>query len=219
MSKRGLITDDNIDKVLFDRLQVLDLSMCHVSDACLFKLSNSRHNYLRKVDLNSAKDSNESITSAGLTSLSRACPNLQILYLRRCINITDSGVISISENCPFLVELNIGGCPRITDATLISLGQNCRYLRSFNFSKSEVTDCGVLSLVSGTCATCLKEIHMNGCANLTDESVEAVIQFCPQISILLFHGCPHITEHARNALEELMRAESSAVKQITWTVY
>lgn len=34
---------------------------------------------------------------------------------------------------------------------------------------------------------------MNGCANLTDESVEAVIQFCPQISILLFHGCPHIT--------------------------
>lgn len=75
---------------------------------------------------------------SGLTSLSRACPNLQILYLRRCINITDSGVISISENCPFLVELNIGGCPRITDATLISLGQNCRYLRSFNFSKSEV---------------------------------------------------------------------------------
>ena len=38
-----------------------------------------------------------------------------------------------------------------------------------------------------------QEVHINGCRELTDESVEAILQFCPQINIFLFHGCPKIT--------------------------
>ena len=34
---------------------------------------------------------------------------------------------------------------------------------------------------------------MDGCFEMTDEAVEAAVQFCPNISILLFHGCPKIT--------------------------
>ena len=34
---------------------------------------------------------------------------------------------------------------------------------------------------------------MNGCKNVTDESIEAIVQFCPNINILLFHGCPNLT--------------------------
>lgn len=34
---------------------------------------------------------------------------------------------------------------------------------------------------------------MEHCVNLTDESIEAVITRCPQIRILLFHGCPLLT--------------------------
>ena len=34
---------------------------------------------------------------------------------------------------------------------------------------------------------------MGHCVNLTDEAVEAVLTCCPQICILLFHGCPLIT--------------------------
>ena len=37
---------------------------------------------------------------------------------------------------------------------------------------------------------------MDGCVSLTDEAVEGVMQFCPQISILIFHGCPKITGKA-----------------------
>jgi len=36
-------------------------------------------------------------------------------------------------------------------------------------------------------------MDMSGCASLTDEAVEAVVQLCPQIKILVFHGCPLIT--------------------------
>ena len=34
---------------------------------------------------------------------------------------------------------------------------------------------------------------MNHCSALTDESIEAVIQYCPNVTILLFHGCPNMT--------------------------
>jgi len=34
---------------------------------------------------------------------------------------------------------------------------------------------------------------MDGCRHLTDESVEAVAQFCPNLNILIFHGCSNIT--------------------------
>lgn len=196
---------------------VLDLSMSQVTDTCLFKLSRCRN--LRKIDLNSAKESNQAIGSDGVISLSRSCPMLQVLYLRRCINLTDDAVIAVSQNCPALVELNCGGCTNLTDASLEALGQNSQHLKSVNFSNAQVTDSGVLSLVSGKCSNSLKEIHMNNCVNLTDEAVEAVVQYCPQISILLFHGCPKTTENARIALEELMTGSTSRVRQITWTVY
>lgn len=38
-----------------------------------------------------------------------------------------------------------------------------------------------------------QEIHMDGCVEMTDEAVEAALQMCPNLSILLFHGCPKIT--------------------------
>uniref|UniRef100_A0A2K6KV84 Antagonist of mitotic exit network 1 homolog n=4 Tax=Colobinae TaxID=9569 RepID=A0A2K6KV84_RHIBE len=34
---------------------------------------------------------------------------------------------------------------------------------------------------------------MGHCVNLTDGAVEAILTYCPQIRILLFHGCPLIT--------------------------
>lgn len=39
----------------------------------------------------------------------------------------------------------------------------------------------------------LQELDMSGCANLTDESVEGLLQACPLLKILLFARCPKIT--------------------------
>lgn len=79
-----------------------------------------------------------SFSFQGVTSLSESCPNLQVLFLRRCINLTDAGIISVSEKCTSLVELNVGGCLLLTDASLQALGQNSKHLRSCNFSKATV---------------------------------------------------------------------------------
>jgi len=39
----------------------------------------------------------------------------------------------------------------------------------------------------------MKEIHMDRCHQLTDDAIEALTYFCPNIRILIFHACPNIT--------------------------
>ncbi|KAI8791967.1 protein AMN1 isoform X1 [Biomphalaria glabrata] len=218
MSKRGLITDDNIDKVLYSRLMSLDLSISQVSDACLFKLSNMKQLY--KIDLNSFKEANETITSTGIMRLSESCPNLQIVYLRRNIKLTDEAIVALSKNCPRLRELNVGGCMLLTDVSLRALGEYSHHLKSLNITSTQVTDSGVYCLCQGLCAQVLTEIDISGCRSLTDDTVELLIMMCPMIRILLFARCPNITEKSRVALEEkLEMLEGGKMKQISWTIY
>ncbi|XP_070543645.1 protein AMN1 homolog [Ptychodera flava] len=216
LSKRGLLTDDNISKVIHDRVKVLDLSECDVTDDGLQAITLCKQ--LRKLDLNAAKENRTSITTRGVQLVAQSCPILQTVYLRRCLNITDDAVISLSQCCRQLMLLNIGGCRQITDASLEALGKHCRMLKSVNFCKTKVTDDGVISLVTGCCKQSLTEIHMNHCIRVTDESVEAVMECCPRISILLFDGCPLITDRSRQALEELSGPQTH-MKQVTWTIY
>ncbi|XP_052811039.1 protein AMN1 homolog [Mya arenaria] len=217
MSKRGLLNDDNLGKVLHSKVRTLDLSDCDLSDRGLQAICQCTH--LQKIDLNASKESRTNITSDGICQLGQSCHHLQTLYLRRCLNITDVAIETVSRSCPQLRLLNIGGCNNITDRSLQALGQNCKFLKSVNLSNTQITDVGVMQLVSGQCAKTLMEIHINGCQGVTDEAVEAVMQFCPQINILIFHGCPNITEQSRQALEDLTLSRSSPMKQVTWTIY
>lgn len=74
----------------------------------------------------------------GIKKLLSACPHLQTVYLRRCLNLTDDAIISLSQHCSQLRYLNIGGCRLITDKSMEALGQNSKFLRSINFSKTKV---------------------------------------------------------------------------------
>ncbi|XP_078583665.1 protein AMN1 homolog [Branchiostoma floridae x Branchiostoma japonicum] len=216
MSKRGVIRDDNIGKVVHQKMRELDLSESEVSDLSLEQLSVCRN--LRKIDLNAVKGNTTTVTTAGILSLVRSCHLLQVVHLRRCIEVTDDAIVALSENCRQLMCLNIGGCAKITDRSLDALGQNSRMLRSINFGHTKVTDDGVISLATGKCRQCLTEVHMDGCQLLTDDAVEVIMESCPRISILIFHSCPKITDRSRVALEELS-GPNSKMKQVTWTIY
>ncbi|KAK2179107.1 hypothetical protein NP493_513g01000 [Ridgeia piscesae] len=217
MCKRGLITDANIAQVIHSRTKVLDLSECDISDCGLSHIAKTCK-LLIKIDLNSAKANRTTVSSAGVCILATSCPHLQVVYLRRCPHVTDDAVVAIARHCPQLRELNVGGCSQLTDVSLEALAAS-RHLSSVNFSRANVTDAGVLSLVAGDCGASLKEVHMNHCGALSDEAIEAVLQCCPNITILLFDGCPKLTERSRIALEESEQANQSKMRQITWTIY
>ncbi|KAI0208447.1 antagonist of mitotic exit network 1-like [Lamellibrachia satsuma] len=178
-------------QVIHSRTKVLDLSECDIGDIGLSHIA-STCKLLIKIDLNSAKASRTAISSEGVCDLAKNCPHLQVVYLRRCHHVTDDAVVAIARRCRQLRELNVGGCCQLTDTSLEALAAN-HYLTSVNFSRANVTDAGVLRLVSGECGASLKEVHMNNCAALSDEAIEAVMQYCTNITILLFDGCPKLT--------------------------
>ncbi|KAK6169962.1 hypothetical protein SNE40_018472 [Patella caerulea] len=220
MSRRGLVTDENIEMVVHKRLKTLELNLCeNITDNGLYKLKKVCP-YLCKIDLNcTATEIRSAITSEGITSLAQSCPHLQIVFLRKCDNITDDGVIALTTNCRHLQHLNLRGCTQLTDRSMITIADNLSFLSSLNVSMTQITDEGVYRLVSGDCKNTLKELDISSCIELTDEAVEGVTQCCKQISILIFHGCPKMTEQARIALEELAHRQGTKIKQLTFTVY
>uniref|UniRef100_U3FXI0 Protein AMN1 homolog n=1 Tax=Micrurus fulvius TaxID=8637 RepID=U3FXI0_MICFL len=213
LSVEGRITDTNIRMILHPAVEALDFRDCDISDYALQQLCNCRH--LKKISVNVWKNNRLTITSEGVAALALSCPYLREASFQRCSNLTDSGILALALNCPLLQIINIGGCSNITDTSLQALGQNCRSLHSVDFSSTQVTDDGVIALVSGMCSNNLKEIHMERCVNLTDVAVEAVLTYCPLIYILLFHGCPLITD--QEAVDQLVRLKK--FKQVSWTVY
>ncbi|XP_054447251.1 protein AMN1 homolog [Pteronotus mesoamericanus] len=215
MSVKGQITDSNISEILHPEVQTLYLQTCDISDTALLHLCNCRK--LKELNLNSSKENRVSITSEGIKAVASSCSYLYEARLKRCCNLTDEGVLALARNCRLLKIIDLGGCLRITDVSLHALGENCLFLQYVGISATQVSDNGVVALVSGPCAKKLEEIHMEHCVNLTDESIEAVITRCPQIRILLFHGCPLLTDHSREVLEQL--GGPSKLKQVTWTVY
>ncbi|XP_043374179.1 protein AMN1 homolog isoform X2 [Dermochelys coriacea] len=154
MSMQGRITDSNISEVLHPAVETLDLRDCDISDTALLQLCNCKQ--LKKINLNSCKENRLAITSEGVRALALSCPYLREASFKRCCNVSDNGVLALALNCHLLQIVNLGSCSGITDASLHALGQNCRFLHSVDFSSTQVTDNGVIALVSGMCSKNLK---------------------------------------------------------------
>ena len=76
---------------------------------------------------------------AGVTAIVEHCPYLQVIYLRRCLQIGDEAIIRLSECCSHIRDLNIGGCRNVTDRSLEALGRNSSHLRSLNIGHANVS--------------------------------------------------------------------------------
>ncbi|XP_072001376.1 protein AMN1 homolog isoform X1 [Engystomops pustulosus] len=215
LSVQGRLTDSNMGQVLHPSVKRLDLRDCNVSDDALRLISRCRQ--LQKINLNSGRGlERTSVTSEGITAVAESCPYLREVTLKKCYNLTDDGILALSLNCPLLQIVNLSGCFRVGDPSLQALGQNCPLLHSVDLSATKVTDDGIIALVSGKCSENLKEIHLVRCMHMTDDAVEAILTCCPNLYILLFHGCPQITDRSTNAIEQVLG--SKQLKQITWTV-
>ncbi|KAK7834033.1 hypothetical protein U0070_005014 [Myodes glareolus] len=210
MSTRGRITDFNINEVLHPEVQRLDLRSCDISDLALQHLCRCRK--LKALTLKSSREHRNSITSEGIKAVASSCSDLHEISLKGCCSVTDEGVLALALNCQLLKIIDLGGCLSITDMSLYALGKNCPFLQCVDFSTTQVSDSGVAALVSGPCAKQLEEINMGYCTNLTDKAVEAVLTACPQICILLFHGCPLITGRSDRSFTRSLGAISRIKK-------
>ena len=63
-----------------------------------------------------------------------------------------------------------------------------------------------------------QEFHVAHCTEVSDDSLEAILMLCSQIYILIFHGCPLVTERLRYAMDEVAE-RGGRLKQVSWTIY
>ena len=84
----------------------------------------------------------------GLVSLAVGCRYLQVVYLRRCVNVGDDAIVALARNCRQLRDLNLGGCTLVTDASLLALAEHSSLLSSINFSRANVRYCPIANSYS-----------------------------------------------------------------------
>ncbi|XP_018585292.1 protein AMN1 homolog [Scleropages formosus] len=210
MTSHGKVNDFNISELLHPLLTTLDLQNCEVSDSALQQI---HCHQLRRILLRRCR----SVTTEGVKALASSCPGLQVVDLSGCSFVTDEGIQALATGCRHLEVISLRGCSELSSAALLALSQNCRLLHSIYISETRVTDDGVVGLATGLCSNTIKELQMARCQFLTDRSVMAVLRNCGNIRIFIFHGCPLITDHAREALQNLTGPDK--IQQVSWTVY
>ena len=139
LSRRGLVSDRNIHRLINKKTQVLDLSQCNgISDVGLRTTTVCCS--LVKLDLNVANQTSRvSISSNCLASLAAFWPHLRVAFLRRCGLVNDKAISALARHCPQLRHLNLSGCERVTDESLKSLAKYSRHLESIDMSRTQVS--------------------------------------------------------------------------------
>ncbi|XP_075234671.1 protein AMN1 homolog [Lycorma delicatula] len=212
--KRGNLTLDMLDALLTPDISELDLSEYVVTDEHLKVISN-RCKQLSVLNMNRGRYQKHLFSSEEIIKLLPNLPLLTTFYAEGTSSITDDVVESLVANCPRLGALDLGGCP-LTDKAAASLA-NLKYLQSLNISSTQITDEGIFYLTNGICKFNLYEIKLNNCHKLTNRAINCVVDNCPKIKILVFHGCPLITGDCEQVLTCLL--SRCNVSHITYTVY
>ncbi|XP_076057540.1 protein AMN1 homolog isoform X2 [Oratosquilla oratoria] len=213
LAKRGLCNDVNLSLLLHERISHLDLRECVVSNKgleCLDRVPQLKILHMPQPPL--IRDSHFSEQTL-IKALSNKL-QLRILDLKGLSGATDRVISSVVGGSPSLCELHIS-MTRISDHGLTTLA-TLTQLSCLDVAKTEISDVGIQNLVSGGAGRSLQELRLDGCAKLTDDSIEAVCTCCSHINILCFNYCPRISERSRELVSNLT---AERLKQLTWTVY
>ena len=168
-------------------------------------------------------DSCTRLTDNSLRALSQ-CKHLVALDLSNCLRISDVGVRYIVEGSAGeqLREINLTNCVRVSDVTLLRMAQRCHELVRISLCYCEyVQDAGVemlgdlpnlLSLDLTGCSVAdegitslgtnprFAKLYLSECAQVTDNGLQKMCAYCPNLQVLDVSYCPIVTDMAMKNL-------------------
>lgn len=224
--KRGRLTPPQLKSLLHPRVRKVDLSDCIITDDHINALTSCKT--LTQININQVdKRSNihrhivmsPSPSQEALQDLFSTIRFLSVAYLRGLAGVTDSVLATLSRSARNLAHLDLGGCGHVGDKGVSSLADNCPSLSSLSLARTSVSDVGLADLSQAKCRGRLQELRIDSCLHVSDDGVELLLDGLNTLQILIFHGCPRVTERTRLSLEAYLAMNGRAVKQLTWTVY
>ncbi len=203
------------------KLQSIDFNGTQITDENIKKFA-SQWPSLRKIDL--GNDSADPVVK--LRHLARFCPRIRSLTLSFCNGLTDdtleaisqlfpelefldisgntlvsdTGVAFITDKCKKIISINLSGNFQITDHSLHLLAEGCTFLTEINLTGcSEIKDVGLQDLIK---KRSLISLQLKECKRITEESLQLLPTYCPNLSFLNVESCMLITRTAISNLKQ-----------------
>lgn len=224
LSRRGLVTDDNLPVLLNCRTRTFDFRDCpHITDQSLIlmaRCSLTAQIERKRLESNQTTASpspsssfmvtsvlnpsivylrGTTITDYGLIDFVQQYSSLRKIRLQNCSYVTDASIRAIGKYCLRLMELDLTGCTQVTDEAIAALCQ-LPYLRSLGLSQTQITDHSLIAIGQSSFHYTLNEINLRLCEEITDDGFGFLLKNCPKLRKIGFLQCPKLTERSRQIL-------------------
>eukprot|EP00899_Mesostigma_viride_P006355 jgi/Mesvir1/15720/Mv03299-RA.1 len=174
------------------------------------------------------------VTDMGLVQVAKYCRKLRHLSIRDCYLMEDEGICCVAQHCPGLQvldadlvrvctkldELDLTPARGVTDEHLSAIRQlHCTQQRVFAAGQHRFSEGALLRLLEER-GSQLRVLNL-GEGRTTDRVVSAVAALCPNLQVLLVHGCPAVTAESVTLVMQrckalwLLNVEGSSVPGAT----
>ena len=179
------------------KLEELNLSNCtSLTDVPMTLIAKHCPN-MRKLNLNRC----DTITDSSLLAIAENLKKLELLNLCRPLlksksQVSDLAIQAVLKSNCGIQELRLRNCDKTSDHTLLTLGKYIgKSLLAVDLSWCiNITDFGIINGFGQGKCTNLVSIALNGCKNLTDNAIHALLTNCPSIQSLSLAHLPAIQD-------------------------
>lgn len=137
------------------------------------------------------------ITDEIVIRVAEHCPGLQHLDLRACGLISDRSISLVATRCTQLCHLNVGRVrdrERITSASIRLVALNTK-VNVLGLAGCDIDD-ECMILLAKTRHRHLERVSVNNCQKLTNATLRAYAQYCPNLSVFEMRECHLINDWA-----------------------
>ncbi|KAI8974715.1 hypothetical protein BDB01DRAFT_806217 [Pilobolus umbonatus] len=176
-----------------NQLEKIDIYICdYLADSSIHLLI--QHNYPNTLTYLSLAGCNK-ITDEAIISVANHCARLEHLDLRACGLISDKSIQVIATKCRNLYHLNVGRVRDREKITITSIDAIAKHTRVgvLGLAGCDMTDECLISLAKHR-GPLMERISVNNCYRITNKSIQAYIQYCPNLSVFEMKECHWIDD-------------------------
>ncbi|KAG2219734.1 hypothetical protein INT45_007773 [Circinella minor] len=190
--KKDSINDFFADKIArhCTRLEQIDFYICdHVNNATISPLI--QHGQLTHISLAGCYQ----ITDECIIQVANTCQQLEHLDLRACGQISDVSISAIAMQCGELKHLNVG---RVRDRHRITVNSIRLIAMHTKVTVLGLAGCQIddecMLLMAQYRNHNLERISVNSCQRITNVTIKAYAQYCPNLSVFEMKECHLIND-------------------------